>query len=283
MRALNKSVIPKVTYYCVYNIGEKMLGKDKLLNAPFEGQEFHFIRAVPYQRRYLEELNECGFLCLLEIDRPDGTRLFAECKDITKHDVHLRITNENDLWLSEAGECRTILWFACTTPFDKTAPAEAVAVVQKAASFVGITDKPLFSNRILFNRNFRGAEEILDDDWWCATFLWDVFRMCGLSQRLADGKKFQDCHVIRDWGVENGLTVDKTEGRFGDIIVYQWDGEDLPTHIALVVGKRSDGSYLTLDGCTSELDNTFGGHVNYRVRAKDYDKNIIAVIRPQYQ
>lgn len=256
-----------------------MPGIDNLANNVFENGEFHFIRSTPYKREYLDELIGFCNLCILEIEKPDGTRIFAECKELLDDDVLLRITNEDDSLLSNLGTCTNILWFACTTPYDNNAPEDAVRIVQKASSFVGITDKPVLSNQIVFNWDLKGKDNVLEDDWWCATFVWDIFRMCGLSDIFVDGRKIQDCIDVLEWGQENNLVVDTDEGRYGDVVVYRWDDDDLPSHMAIIISPTKDGKYFTVDGCTSELDDLYGGHVAYKVRPRD---NIIAVIRPRY-
>lgn len=259
-----------------------MLGRERLVTDIFNGNEFRLIRSVPYKTEYLKELTDCCFMCVLEIEKKNGDTIFAACKDLINNDVLLQITNEEDVLLSDIGTAKTILWFACLKPLDVNAPQEAVKVVQKAASFVGITDKPLHSNHIIFNQHFRGADEILDDDWWCAAFIWDVFRMCELNEPIVYGRKFQDCKDILDWGKKENLLLDSSQGRYGDIALFHWDDDDsdAPSHASIIAGVMSDGGYLTIDGCTSELSNKNGGCVNYRFRSQ---KNIVAIVRPHYR
>lgn len=240
-----------------------------------------FRKKIPYERRYIEELMDTDSICIIEIrNRDDGTMHYVACDGITHDDVLILDCSGTASRLSQKGEAEYILWFSYLEYDDPDAPEEARRVVKKALSFSGLEDEPLHSNNVVFNYDFLEGEPVKEDDWWCATFVWDIFRMSGLAHKFCDGRKIQDCIDILEWGREKGLLADKEDIRYGDIGIYNWEDSDFPEHVSIVIKTKPDGTFLTIDGCTSELDDTFSGHVNIRKR---HPNMLIGVVRPEYE
>lgn len=155
-------------------------------------------------------------------------------------------------------------------------------IIDKANSFLGYTEKPAFSNNIVFNTDFYGREVSGSNYPWCVTFLWDVFRMCGASQVFCDGVKTASTEYILNH-YRNGRLFDV--GQAGDIVLIKTSGADAGrrvNHAGLVVSRNSDGTYNTIEGNTGG-NIADGGEVMARVRSmhgSGYD--IVTFARPNY-
>lgn len=161
------------------------------------------------------------------------------------------------------------------------APEEAKKIMSKAASYIGMTDKPAGSNRILFNTDYYDGVVVEGERYpWCITFMWDIFRMCGLSALFYDGEKTDDCDELLEWAQKRNLLIDKEGARLGDLVVYDWNHNGQPDHAGFLWKNNQNGTYLTLEGNTSGLYNSPGGHVRFACR---FEEDILAVIRPQYR
>ena len=157
----------------------------------------------------------------------------------------------------------------------------AKSVMDKAISTLGIKESPPYSNNVIFNTDYYG-HEVYGSDWpWCAVWVWDIFRMAGASKLFYNGDKTAGCCQILRWGRNNGLEINKNDGRYGDIILFDWDntGYNDADHVGLIIGKNSDGSYTTIEGNTSVGNDSDGGEVMERIR---YKSTIRAIIRPKY-
>lgn len=153
----------------------------------------------------------------------------------------------------------------------------AKSIMDMIISYLGTTEDPKGSNNVIFNTDYYGHEVSGSQYAWCVTTVWDTFRKCGASDLFYDGEKTAGCVQVLLWGRRNGLEVNKNEGRYGDLILFDWDmyKEDDPDdadHIGFIVSKNSDGSYNTIEGNVDDM-------VAYR-RRDDY---IRAIIRPKYE
>ena len=72
-----------------------------------------------------------------------------------------------------------------------------------------------------------------------------------------------------------------TDIRYGDILVYYWDGTGTADYTSICIAVKPDNWILTIDGCTGELDDNVGGYVNFRCRKIEAEE-ILGVIRPAY-
>lgn len=154
-------------------------------------------------------------------------------------------------------------------------------VIEKAKSYLGVKENPPYSNNVVFNTDYYG-HAVYGSQWaWCVTYVWDIFRIAGASELFYDGGKTAGCCQVLDWGRRNGLEVSKYEGRYGDLILFDWDntGYDDADHIGFIIAKNSDGSYTTIEGNTSVGNDSDGGEVMQRIR---YTSTIRAILRPKY-
>ena len=155
--------------------------------------------------------------------------------------------------------------------------ATAKQIIDKALSYLGTYDGG--SNNVIFNTHYYGKAVSGSAYPWCCAFLWDIFRMCGASDIFNGGEPTAYCPTVLNWGKNNGLTVNKANGRCGDIVLFDWDGDGVADHIGLIISKNADGSYTTVEGNTSDSSYSNGGWVLKRVR---YQWQIIGIIRPKY-
>ena len=87
---------------------------------------------------------------------------------------------------------------------------------------------------------------------------------------------------ILEWGKKNSLLVGLEDIRYGDLMIYNWDGKGTADHTAICITTTQDNCILTVDACTGELDDLNGGHVNFRFRRLEAAE-ILGVVRPDYQ
>lgn len=155
---------------------------------------------------------------------------------------------------------------------------QAKLIMDKAASFIGTTEIPPGTNNVIFNTHYYGGA--VSGDWypWCCAYIWDIFRMCGLSALFYDGQKTAYCPTVYNWAKQNGLIVPKETARYGDIVLFDWGGDGVADHIGLVEDYNGI-SYTTIEGNTSVSNNSNGGQVMRRTR---YASQIQAIVRPKY-
>lgn len=155
--------------------------------------------------------------------------------------------------------------------------ATAKQIIDKALSYVGTYDRGM--NDVIFNTHYYGTPVSGSAYPWCCAFVWDIFRMCGASELFNGGKKTAYCPTVLNWGKAAGLAVPKTDGKYGDIVLFDWDGDGVADHIGLIIAKNADGSYQTIEGNTASYNYSNGGYV---LRITRYTSQIIGIIRPKY-
>lgn len=147
--------------------------------------------------------------------------------------------------------------------------ATAKQIVECAESYVGTKDTGQF-NRDYYGRDTGYA--------WCVVFVWYIFKKCGASNLFYNSEKTASCTTVLNWGRNAGLEVGKSDGRCGDLILFDWDNSGDADHIGFIVCKNDDGSYDTVEGNTNLGNDSNGNQVMRRRR----DRCIRAIIRPDY-
>ena len=153
-------------------------------------------------------------------------------------------------------------------------------VMNKAISFIGTKERPANSNNVVFNTNYYGKAVYGSNYPWCCSYVWDVFRQAGASDLFYDGQKTAYCPTVESWGKSKNLTVAKTNGKYGDIVLFDFSGLGVSGHIGFIVEKNSDGTYKTIEGNTAVGNDANGGMVMYRTRSQS---TIRCIIRPKYE
>ena len=155
--------------------------------------------------------------------------------------------------------------------------ATAKQIIDKALSYVGTYDGG--NNNVIFNTHYYGKAVSGSAYPWCCAFVWDIFRMCGASDIFNGGEPTAYCPTVLNWGKNSGLTVNKANGQYGDIVLFDWNGDGVADHIGLIISKNADGSYTTVEGNTANSNYSNGGWVLKMIR---YQWQIIGIVRPKY-
>ena len=155
----------------------------------------------------------------------------------------------------------------------------AKAVMTVALSFLGVKEYPANSNKVKFNTDYYGSAVSGADYPWCVTYVWDCFRLAGASSLFYNGKKTAYCPAVATWARNNKLTVSLSDGRYGDLVLFDWGKDGKADHIGFIERKNSDGSYTTIEGNTSYSNDSNGGEVMRRTR---YTSQMQMIIRPKY-
>ena len=154
-------------------------------------------------------------------------------------------------------------------------------VMTKAISYLGVKESPPYSNNVIFNTDYYGHEVYDSELAWCVVYVWDIFRMCDASELFYDGRKTAGCNQVLDWGRKAGLEVGKYDGRYGDLILFDWNNTGIwdADHIGFIESRNANGTYTTIEGNTSGGNDSDGGEVMRRIR----DTSCIrAILRPKY-
>ena len=155
--------------------------------------------------------------------------------------------------------------------------ATAKDVIELARSYVGVHEDPLGSNNVFCNTDYYGHP--VSGEWypWCCTFVWDIFRIAGASDLFFNGQRTAYCSTVAAWGAQ--YEVPYGSAQYGDIVLFDWDGDGVADHIGYVIGLNNDGSLWTVEGNTSDADHSNGGYVLERTR---YRGSVYMIIRVQY-
>ncbi len=151
-------------------------------------------------------------------------------------------------------------------------------VINVALEFVGVTDDG--NNNVIFNTDYYGHEVSGEYYPWCCAFVWDVFRMAGCGPAFYNGGKTADCEVVLAWANQDDLIIPTELVQPGDLVLFDWDHNEVPNHIGIAYQINENGSIVTIEGNTgygSIENNGNGGAVMIRTR-----NDIFKVIRPEY-
>ena len=156
--------------------------------------------------------------------------------------------------------------------------AKASDIVKKAAKEIGVKENPAGSNRVKYNTAYYGREVSGSAYPWCCAFIWWVFRECGASRLFFNGKKSAYCPTVEAWGKAEGLTVERSKGKPGDIVLFDFYGKGISGHIG-IIEKVVGNKYQTIEGNTSSTSDDNGGAVMRRTRPLSV---VRCIIRPKY-
>ncbi len=89
-------------------------------------------------------------------------------------------------------------------------------------------------NDVIYNTHYYGRPVRGPDYPWCCAFVWDVFRMAGLSALFCGGEKTAWCPYVVNYAKNHGQWV-TGDYRQGDLILYEFSGDALADHIGFCV------------------------------------------------
>lgn len=137
-------------------------------------------------------------------------------------------------------------------------------------SQIGTSEDPPGSNRVKYNTDYYGYSVSGDAYPWCAAFIWDGFRLCGLSTLFCGGVKTAYCPFVVNFAKSHNQWV--TSGyREGDILLYDWDKDGQADHIGYCVGI-SGGNVVSVEGNLS----------NKVQQISRYHGSVMGAYRPVY-
>lgn len=154
--------------------------------------------------------------------------------------------------------------------------ATAKQIIDCATKYIGTIEKP--NNNVIFNTIYYGHEVNGAQYPWCCSFLWAVFRECSASKLFCGGQKTALCQTVLNYHKSNG-TFYKTNPQIGDLVFFKFGSSSRETnHIGIVTGIFADG-IETIEGNTSDANQTNGGMVMKRKR----NAGIVGYGRPAYE
>lgn len=117
-------------------------------------------------------------------------------------------------------------------------------------SQVGTAESPPGSNNVIYNSDYYGRPVSGDAYPWCVVFLWDGFRICGMSESFVDGQRTAYCPYVENFARATGRWI--TSGyREGDLLLYDWNGDGVSDHIGYCIGA-SGPSVTAIEGNLSD-------------------------------
>lgn len=152
-------------------------------------------------------------------------------------------------------------------------------VMKIAKLWIGTKENPPNSNNVKFNTDYYGKEVSGSYYPWCCVFVWDVFRLAKASPLFYNGDRVAFCPYVETWGIKNGLTIPRTYGEYGDIVLFDWDNNGEADHIGFIESQNKDGTYITIEGNTAIGNDSNGGEVMRRTR---FPASVCCIIRPKY-
>ncbi|MEY3554188.1 MAG: CHAP domain-containing protein [Microcystis aeruginosa Ma_QC_Ca_00000000_S207] len=148
----------------------------------------------------------------------------------------------------------------------------AQQVLQIAAREIGYKENPKNSNHNKF-----GIWYGMDYQPWCAMFVSYCFYNAGLPLPITTPKGFAYCPYGVQWFRNKGWW--HTDPQVGDVVFYDWGGDDVSDHVGIVEKVNSDGSIVAIEGNTSD---GFGDSNGGEVCRKTQKKGILGYGRPPY-
>lgn len=135
---------------------------------------------------------------------------------------------------------------------------------------IGTAEAPRGSNNVIYNTDYYGRPVNGDAFPWCCVFVWDGFRICGISPLFVGGEMTAYCPYVMSWAQSHGQWV--TDGyRAGDLPLFDWNGDGVADHIGICV--KVYGTAMT----------TIEGNVDSAVREMTRSTvNVIGAFRPRW-
>lgn len=151
-------------------------------------------------------------------------------------------------------------------------------VLDTAKKYIGVKENPPNSNNIIFNTHYYGRSVSGSQYAWCAVFIWDIFRECGVSNLFYGGGKTAYCPTLLNYHKNKGQGVSNNY-ESGDVIFFNFNNKSNAQHVGIC--ESFDGTYITtIDGNTGTTSEANGGAVMRRKRHKKY---IVGAYRPKYK
>lgn len=139
-----------------------------------------------------------------------------------------------------------------SAPADHTRGGNDLNDIEKLTAWfnsqVGVREQG--ENNVKYNTDYYGAPVSGAAYPWCAAFIWDGFRECGLSALFCGGEKTAYCPYVVNYAKTHGQWV--TGGyKPGDLILYDWGKDGQADHIGFCTAVSGD-VLTTVEGNVGE-------------------------------
>jgi len=153
-------------------------------------------------------------------------------------------------------------------------------LIATAAEFIGTKESPKNSNNVIFNTHYYGRTVEGASYPWCAAFVWDIFRLAGMSSAYLDGGKTASCEFVLNFAKKNGAFIEKSALRRGDVVLYRFaTNTRAANHIGIVL-SATKANVRAIEGNTSASSDDNGGAVMERERDLSF---VVGGYRPNYE
>lgn len=104
---------------------------------------------------------------------------------------------------------------------------------------------------------------------WCAIFVYYCLAQTGGKTLEAGCANKAYCPSVYNWAKKKGyLKSPKKKAKKGDLVLYDWNDDKTCDHIGFVIKELGGGRIQTVEGNTSNTNNSNGGCVAIRTRSK---------------
>lgn len=136
--------------------------------------------------------------------------------------------------------------------------SKAEAVISSARQFIGVSEDPPGSNQVMFSKWYGVIGP------WCAMFV-SYNWVQAKSKAFKKGERYAYCPYVYDDAKHhrNNLTlVPAVNARPGDLVLYDWKGDNVADHIGILLTKVDrNGWFMAIEGNTSGTSPSDGGMV----------------------
>lgn len=141
-------------------------------------------------------------------------------------------------------------------------------IVEIAKLELGNGEIPLNSNKTKYGKwfGFNGVA-------WCGIFVSWCYAQAGCQlPNIGFKKGYAGCQTAVAYFKKIGWLV--TKPKAGDIVFFDWNNDQRYDHTGIFVSWNADGSFNTIEGNTSLVNQSNGGLVMQRIRK---NKNVLFV------
>lgn len=154
-------------------------------------------------------------------------------------------------------------------------------LIDIAKAEIGVTENPPKSNSVKYNDWFYGKKVSGPNYAWCGTFFSWCYAFAGIHLGTVDYLKgIAGCAYALKNVAKWGKLIDPKDATPGCAVIFDWDGNGAPDHIAMFVRKIDKNYFETIEGNTSIENQSNGGEVMLRKRAYGGGKMKVYFIRP---
>lgn len=151
-------------------------------------------------------------------------------------------------------------------------------LIETARKYIGETEYPPNSNKVIFNTNFYGREVSGPSYPWCAVFVYEMCKEANVHLPI----KTASCTALMNAAKQADMWV-VSNFKPGDIVIFDFSGQQKTAkHVGIVEEVLPDYGVQSIEGNTSSNDSGSqdnGGMVCRKTRRNKY---IIGAVRPAY-